>query len=715
MCIADQSFSELSEILRFYLDEDKFGLVREAYLFAKDAHEGQYRKSGEPYIVHPVAVAVILANMKMDYHILMAALLHDVIEDTEVTYQLLADRFGSTIANLVDGVSKLTQIKFRTRAEAQAENFQKMTLAMAKDPQVILLKLADRLHNMRTLGSLNFEKRSRIATETLDIYAPIARRLGINSIRTELEDLGFATLYPMRARLIKKAVEERRHNRKEIVSEIKFSLEEKMQERGLKGVVLVRERHLNSIYQKMKKMSFQEVMDIYAFRVVVESEDDCYRSLGVAHSLYRPRIELFKDYIATPKENGYQSLHTTLIGMHRVYIEIQILTADMEAHANNGIASRWVYDTRMSETPTHNQSGVDRWLDGLMQINKFTGNSLEFIEHVKTDLKVNRGEVRVFTPNSEAIELPAGATAVDFAYAIHTDVGNACVACRVDKTLYPLSSPLPNGVVLEIITASGARPSPAWLDFVVTGRAKSSIRHFLRHQKQAESVELGRKLLKRSLKSFDKKLSKISEKQRERVARHNQSSCFEELLEEIGLGNRMPFIIARQLLSDELRAADDTADIDKDARTSALTIDGTGGLVNIFAKCCKPIPGDPIVGIMDSGKGMVIHSETCDQVVRSGSQKQQLVYLKWKKEDITNEFAVALRVVLEWRRGIIAELAGAVAMADSSVEKISVKERGAKLSFVNLIVHVQGRIHLARVMKRIRNMRAVTSITRIRN
>ncbi|PID44126.1 MAG: bifunctional GTP diphosphokinase/guanosine-3',5'-bis(diphosphate) 3'-diphosphatase [Proteobacteria bacterium] len=709
--MADQAFSDLSKTLRSYLGEDKIGLISDAYVLAKKAHEGQYRRSGDPYITHPVAVAKILADMGMDYQSIMAAILHDVIEDTEVTYETLASHFGETVADLVDGVSKLTQIEFRTRAEAQAENFQKMTLAMAKDIRVILVKLADRLHNMRTLGPLNFEKRSRIATETLDIYAPIANRLGINAIRVELEDLGFSTLHPMRAKYIKKAVEKLRGNHREIISEIQASIEKKMQERGLKGVILGREKHLNSIYQKMKSKnkSFHEVMDVYAFRVIAESEDDCYRILGAVHSLYKPLPGRFKDYIAMPKANGYQSLHTTLFGMH-VNIEIQIRTSDMEDLANNGIASHWIYKTHSSDALSANQMRVDRWVKGLMQIKEHTGDSLEFIEHVKTDLF--KDEVYVFTPKGKIMELPAGATAVDFAYAIHTDVGNSCVACRVNKNLYPLSSPLASGQTLEIITAPGARPDPAWLGFVVTGRAKSGIRHFLKQQKQSESVELGEKLLKRSLKSFNKKLSKISEKQRARVAKHNQASSFEGLLAEIGLGNRMAFIIARQLVSDEAKSSGGGALVDQNSR--ALTIKGAEGLVLNFAKCCKPIPGDPIVGLMDSGKGMIIHLETCDRVARSGSLEEQLIYLKWAK-DIADEFSVALRVELERQRGIIADLANAVAMADGNIEKINVEEQSAKLSVISLIIHVHGRKHLAKVMKRIRSMRAVTNITRVRN
>jgi RelA/SpoT family (p)ppGpp synthetase len=706
-------FDGLRSQIITYLDEEKVDLIEQAFLLARKAHEGQYRHSGDPYIVHPVAVARILANMGMDYQSLMAALLHDVIEDTEYGWKDLSDRFGDTVANLVEGVSKLTQIEFRTKAEAQAENFQKMALAMSKDIRVVLVKLADRLHNMRTLGPLTYEKRRRVAAETLDIYAPIANRLGINTIRVELEDLGFAALHPMRAKYIRKAVEKLRGNHKEIISEIKRRLESTLEQRGLPGTIIGREKHLNSIYQKMKdkRKSFHEIMDVYAFRIITDTEDNCYRILGAAHSLYKPLPGRFKDYIAMPKANGYQSLHTTLFGMH-VNIEIQIRTNDMEEIANNGVASHWMYKNRSSTAISANQLRVDKWVKGLMQMREHAGDSLEFIEHVKIDLF--KDEVYVFTPKGRILELPAGATAVDFAYAIHTDIGNACVACRINRNLSSLSAPLVSGQTVEVITGPGAKPSPAWLDFVVTGRAKSGIRHFLNHQKQSESVDLGKMLIKRSLKSFGKKLSEISQEQRDRVASHNQVANFEALLEQIGLGNRMAFIVARQLVPDEGgNAQQQEISLTNDGRPS-ITIQGTEGLVLTFAHCCKPIPGDHILGVMDQGKGMVIHSESCSKIPSKIADSMRCVYLNWAK-DITDEFSVELKVELERQRGIIAELAGAVTMADGNIERIGVEEQNAKLSVISLTIHVQGRQHLARVMKRIKSLRAVTSISRVRH
>ena len=707
-----------TEGLKEYLDDQAVNLVRQAYICAEKAHEGQFRRSGEPYIIHPLAVAKILAGLRMDPQTLMAALLHDVIEDTDVAKEELAAQFGDVVAELVDGVSKLTQIEFKSKAEAQAENFRKMTLAMAKDIRVILVKLADRLHNMRTLGPLHPEKRRRIATETLDIYAPIANRLGINSIRIELEDLGFAALYPMRAKYIRKAVQNLRGNHQEIIGEIKHRLEEKLSERELEGVIIGREKHLNSIYQKMKykHKSFHEIMDVYAFRIVTDSEDSCYRILGAVHSLYKPLPGRFKDYISMPKANGYQSLHTTLFGMH-VNIEIQIRTTEMEALANNGIAAHWLYKSSSPDVAAASQIRVDRWVKGLMEMRERADDSMEFIEDVKIDLFPD--EIYVFTPKGKILELPAGATPVDFAYSIHTDVGNACVACRVNKVLSPLSAPLQSGQTIEVVTAPGAKPSMSWLSFVVTGKAKSGIRHFLKEQKQSESSELGRLLLKKSLNSFGKALSDIPEEQIKRVVKHNKVSSFDDILEEIGLGSRMSYIVARQLVP--LEGDQTELEISQpDTSGDVLTIKGAEGLLVSYAHCCKPIPGDPIVGVMGSGSGMTIHAESCDKLSSKGREQQDgkeqggWVALDWAK-DITDEFSVELKVGLERHRGIIAEIASAVTIADGNIEKINVEEQNAQLSVISLVVHVQGRRHLARLMRRIRNMKAVISISRVKN
>ncbi len=703
------NFDNLAERLQTYLEPDKIELVRRAYEVAKEAHEGQYRRSGEPYIVHPVAVAIILAGLHMDHETLMAALLHDVIEDTPTTKEELAADFGDAVAELVDGVSKLTQIEFKSKAEAQARNFQKMTLAMAKDIRVILVKLADRLHNMRTLGPLNPEKRRRIATETLDIYAPIAHRLGINSIRVELEDLGFTALHPMRAKYIRKAVKKLRGNHDEILQDIRTRLEESLQEREVEGQIIGREKHLNSIYKKMKykHKSFHEIMDVYAFRIITENEDDCYRVLGAVHSLYKPLPYRFKDYIAVPKVNGYQSLHTTLFGMH-VNIEIQIRTKEMEELANYGIAAHWQYKDA-SSIALANQQRIDKWLSNLKEMRKQAGDSMEFIEHVKIDLFPD--EIYVFTPKGSILELPAGATPIDFAYAIHTDIGNACVACRVNKKLASLSEPLSSGQTVEIITAPGAKPSRAWLNIVVTGKAKSSIRHYLKQQQQAESYELGRQLLEKSLAGINKSWDDINEEQINRVLKHNQLENLDALLRSIGLGMRMPYIVARQLVSEEGQVVDEQ-DLDSDLNQQVM-IKGTEGMNVSFAHCCYPIPGDPIIGFPEGDQGLVIHSEGCSKAMKLAKDRAR-IHLSWVK-DITDEFVVELRVELERQRGIIAELATAITRAEANVERIGVEEQNARMSVVSVVLHVQGRRHLARVMRRIRSIRAVLRLNRIIN
>ena len=705
------TIDSLAQSLSSYLDEQQVKLVKRAYYYAEQAHEGQSRRSGEPYITHPLAVAAILADMRMDHQCLAAALLHDVIEDTGIPKEALSQQFGEAISELVDGVSKLTQIEFRSKAEAQAENFQKMALAMSRDIRVILVKLADRLHNMRTLGPLNPEKRRRIANETLDIYAPIANRLGINSIRVELEDLGFSALHPMRARNIEGALRRLRGDHESLIQEIKERIQSKLDEMGIQSRILGREKHLNSIYQKMKtkRRSFHEIMDVYAFRIITDSVDNCYRILGAMHALYKPVPGRFKDYIALPKANGYQSLHTTLFGRH-LNIEVQIRTEDMDRLANSGIAAHWIYKSQESELADRQKVRVQKWLQALMELREQAVDSQEFIEHVKVDLFPD--EIYVFTPKGRILELPADSTPIDFAYAIHTDIGNACVACRINKNLASLSQPLKSGQTVEIITAPNGKPNPAWLNFVVTSKAKSGIRHYLKHQRQTESRELGRMLLKKSLNSFNRTLEQIPPEQIERVVQHNQVASFDMLLEEIGLGTRMAYIVARQLIPDDESNAP-TVEMHAPATKPSVTIKGTEGLVVTFAHCCRPIPGDPIVGMIDSGSGMVIHSESCDKIAQYRTDPNRCIHLNWAK-DITDEFSVELRVELERQRGVIAELASAVTLADGSIEKISVEEQNARLSIITMVINVQGRKHLARVMRRIRNMKVVTNIQRVR-
>ncbi|WP_332820739.1 RelA/SpoT family protein, partial [Pseudomonas sp.] len=592
-----------------------------------------------------------------------------------------------------------------TKAEAQAENFQKMAMAMARDIRVILVKLADRLHNMRTLEVLSGEKRRRIAKETLEIYAPIANRLGMHSMRVEFEDLGFKAMHPMRSERIRAAVRRARGNRKEIVNKIEESLTHCLAREGLEGEVLGREKHIYGIYQKMrgKRKAFNEIMDVYAFRIIVDKVDTCYRVLGAVHNLYKPLPGRFKDYIAIPKANGYQSLHTTLFGMHGVPIEIQIRTREMEEMANNGIAAHWLYKSNEVDQPKGTHARARQWVKGVLEMQQRAGNSLEFIESVKIDLFPD--EVYVFTPKGRIMELPKGSTAVDFAYAVHTDVGNTCIACRINRRLAPLSQALESGSTVEIVSAPGARPNPAWLNFVVTGKARTHIRHALKLQRRSESISLGERLLNKVLAGFDSHLDKLLPERVQAVLGEYRLEVVEDLLEDIGLGNRMAFVVARRLLAndgEQLPSAE-----------GPLAIRGTEGLVLSYAKCCTPIPGDPIVGHLSAGKGMVVHLDSCRNIGEIRHNPEKCIQLSWAK-DVVGEFNVELRIELEHQRGLIALLAGSVNAADGNIEKISMDERDGRISVVQLVVSVHDRVHLARVIKKLRALKGVMRITRVK-
>lgn len=597
-------FDSLKEVAIEYLPEPQLEALRQAFLVARDAHEGQTRSTGEPYIIHPVAVARILAEMRLDIETLMAALLHDVIEDTEVTKEDLASRFGDTVAELVDGVSKLDKLKFRDRKEAQAENFRKMIMAMAHDIRVILIKLADRTHNMRTLGALRPDKRRRIARETLEIFSPLAHRLGIHNIKSELEELGFEALYPNRYRVLKQVVAAARGNRKEMINKIHAEIEGRLSDAGINATVLGREKNLYSIYNKMKnkEQRFHSIMDIYAFRVLVSDLDTCYRVLGQVHNLYKPRPSRMKDYIAIPKANGYQSLHTSLVGPHGVPVEVQIRTEDMDQMADKGVAAHWTYKDGESSGTTA-QVKAQRWMQSLLELQQSAGSSFEFIENVKSDLFPD--EIYVFTPKGRIVELPVGATAVDFAYAVHTDVGNACVGSRVDRQPYPLSKPLKNGQTIEIISAPGARPNAAWLNYVVTSRARTKIRQVLKTMRRDESITLGRRLLNHALGGAS--LDSIASENITKVLTDLKLNSIEDLLAEIGLGEVMSVVIARRFLGN----ADELTPKENDRR---LPIQGADGILLTFANCCHPIHGDPIIAHVSPGKGLVIHREECANV-----------------------------------------------------------------------------------------------------
>jgi RelA/SpoT family (p)ppGpp synthetase len=696
---------DLTERLQAYLGPEAVAEVERAFHYAKAAHDGQMRKTGHPYITHPTAVAHILAGMRMDPQTLMAALLHDVIEDTGVGKKTLAAEFGADVAELVDGVSKLTTI-FKSRAEAQAENFQKMARAMARDIRVILVKLADRLHNMRTLGALAWEKKQRIARETLDYYAPIASRLGMNELRMEFEDLAFQALYPMRAERIGRAVQAARGHRKALMEELATALEKCLASEGIEARVLGREKHLYSIYQKMrlKQKAFADIMDVFGFRIIVDRPDTCYRVLGAVHGLYKPLAGRFKDYIAIPKANGYQSLHTTLFGMHGVPIEIQIRTQQMEAVASNGIAGHWLYK---SDENSPSQARAREWVKGLLELQQRAGNSLEFIENLKIDLFPD--EVYVFTPKGRILELPQRASPVDFAYAVHTDIGNTCVACRVDRRLAPLSVQLQSGQTVEIITSEEARPNPDWLSFVVTGKARSSIRHALKHQKVAESRTLGRRLLNRSLANADTNLSALPSQRISDVLDELGFDTLDDLLEDIGLGNRMAYVVAQHLTQAGNAEAPLTVE-----HGGPLAIRGTEGLVVAYGKCCYPLPGEPIVGHLSSGRGLVVHLEVCRNLAELRDRNEAIIPVRWAAE-VDGEYSVELRVEVEARKGVIAELAAEITDADANIEKINIAERNAHLSTVMIALLVQDRVHLARIMRRLRRLTPVIGLARTRN
>jgi RelA/SpoT family (p)ppGpp synthetase len=704
-----QTIDALNSTLQSYLNPEQSNHVKRAYYFAEQAHFGQLRRSGEPYVTHPLAVAGILADMHMDHQSLIAAMLHDVIEDTGIEKSAIGEQFGPSVAELVDGVSKLTQMEFGSLEEKQAENFQKMALAMARDIRVILVKLADRLHNMRTLGVLHTSKARRIARETLEIYAPIAMRLGMNTVRMEFEDLGFSALYPMRARRIDAALRNARGHRKELVDKIRYQVETTLEQEGHEVAVVGREKHLYSIYKKMKskRKSFSEIMDIYAFRIIVDSVDTCYRVLGCIHSLYKPVPGEFKDYIAIPKANGYQSLHTVLMGMHGVPIEIQIRTREMEEMANNGIAAHWLYKSD-GQSGNGSHARAREWVQGLLEMQQRAGNSLEFIESVKIDLFPD--EIYVFTPKGRIMELPRGATAVDFAYAVHTDVGNRCVACRINRRLAPLSEPLQSGHTVEILTAQGASPNPSWFNYAVTAKARTNIRHFLKHQTREDSVALGRRLLDRGLAGFDSSLELIPEDELQEYLLRNHYDHLDDLLDEIARGNRLPTITAQQMLGE---LGTDQLEPER-GKALPVAIRGTEGFMLSYAKCCHPIPGDPIEGYLSSEKGVVVHRERCNNLGDLRENSERLVALRWD-EKVEGEYAVELRIEVENRRGMIAVLATRINAMGVNIEKISTEDKDYQFTYVDLEMMVHNRVHLARIMKRLRTTNHVRKVTRVKN
>ena len=699
--------SDLCAELEQYLDSAQIAEVYRAYLFGAQAHEGQKRVSGEPYIFHPIAVARIMCEMRMDSKSIIAALLHDVIEDTPTLKEQLAENFGDEVAELVDGVSKLTHLDFISKAEQQAENFRKMMLAMAKDIRVILIKLADRLHNMRTLDSMRPEKRRRIAHETMDIYAPIANRLGIYTMRHELLDLSIKNAYPMRYRALNNACEQVVGHRKEIFQTIEMAIKDRLKAVDIKARVKHRRKNIHSIYHKMKekKLNFKELTDVLGVRIMTSSVDDCYRVLGVMHNLYKPIPGKFKDYMAIPKANGYQSLHTSLFGPHGIPIEIQIRTRDMERFANTGIAAHWLYKNGEESSSETAQTRALEWLKGLLEMQQNAGSSLEFLENVKVDLFPD--EIYVFTPGGEIKKLPRGATVVDFAYAVHTDIGNTCVAARIDRRMSPLSSKLFNGQLIEIITSSQSRPHPSWLNYVVTGKARTNIRHFLKSLQDAEAESLGKRLLQQSLNQIHGKEYIAEEHQIESVLEKYQLENYESLLTEIGLGNRTASLVAKALIDDHNQNADEVA---FDDAGKPLPIRGTEGMVISYAKCCHPVPGDPILAHFSQGRGLVVHRHSCKNMHdRQHEKRKQDV--QWS-EHIDGEFQASIRIEVVNQRGALARLASTISDMSSNIEQVNQSEKDGLVSATNFILTVRDRIHLARIIKKLRHLPIVNKIQR---
>ena len=711
--LQDELVQRLRTTLSGYLDQNQINDCIRAYEFGADAHAGQFRKSGEAYICHPVSVAITLAEMRMDPSGIMAAILHDVIEDTPITKKELAHQFSTEVAELVDGVTKLTKIdgKSQPRAEAQAENVRKMFLAMGKDLRVILVKLADRLHNMQTLGVMSAEKKRRIARETLDIYAPIANRLGMSKIRHKLEELSFEAMYPMRYAVLTNAIKKTRGNRSKIVATIESTIKNRLEQASLHYEVSGREKNVYSIYQKMfqKKLSLSAIFDLYAFRIFCDNIDTCYRALGVIHNLYKPIPGRFKDYIALPKANGYQSLHTIVIGPYGLPIEIQIRTHEMHRMAESGIAAHWLYKSEDDKTEKF-QAQANEWLRDLLEIQKTAGDSLEFIDNLKIDLFPE--EVFVFTPKGGIIKVPRGATIIDFAYAVHTDIGNACVSARIDKQLVPLQTKLENGMTVEIITASWARPNALWLNYVTTVKARSSIRNHLKNFKQQEAISLGRRLLEKELHTLNINLESIEESRIQALLKAIALQSFDELLEDIGLGNKMPFLIAKRLTQVDINA-NTKLDNHHNTEQSPLIIKGTEGMVITLAKCCRPIPGDLIIGYFNPGKGIVIHHHECRN--RSVISKHHTNWLdvEWCKE-VSSDFPTELRIEILNQRGSLATITATISESGSNIENVTVVDQDDRVCVDLITLTVKDRTHLAKIIRRLKELPIVLKIIRVK-
>ena len=696
--------SLLGELLRDvedYLEPNEVGVIQRACAFGAQVHAGQQRHSGGPYIDHPLAVAAILANMRLDSHSVTAAILHDVIEDTPVVLDELANEFGHDIAQLVDGVSKIGRIEFDSREHAEAENFRKMLLAMSKDIRVILIKLADRLHNMRTLDSLSHDRRKRISQQTLDIYAPIANRLGMHVWTRELEDLSFRQLYPKRYNAIRKELDKRRGNHTKIIESTRRKISTELKAVGIESTVVGREKNIYSVYRKMqaRRVPMSEMRDIFAIRVIVGTADQCYRVLGVIHNLYKPVPGKFKDYIAIPKANGYQSLHTLLFGTFGQSLEVQIRTNDMHRVSESGVASHGHYKSgnKRGETPPLAHS----WLMDLLEVQASAGNPGEFLEHLKTDLFPD--EIYVFTPQGDIKKLPKGATALDFAYAVHSDVGNQCVGAKIEHELAPLHQTLSNGNHVEILTARSARPTPLWLNYVVTGKARAAIGIYLKNQHESDAIRLGRQLLERALKAVGL-TTRLKTQQKVQLLGQLGRDDWNELLADIGAGRRLPMMVARQLLPEGRT-------LEKSDSAAPLPIKGVEGMSISYGRCCRPIPGDRILGLFSTGRGIVIHNAACPNVIEQGKRTDNWFSVEWAA-DVKGNFAADVRLEVLNRPGVLAQLAAVVAEEDSNINRVAVVARDDRNSAIRFTIEVRNRQHLARIIRRLRARRSVIRVTR---
>ena len=696
----------LLEEVATYLKPQDVEHIREAIEFSRIAHQNQTRQSGDPYVTHPISVARILTPLHLDVQAVIAALLHDVVEDTEISIGQVAKKFGKPVAELVEGLSKLERFQFETREDAQAENFRKMLLAMARDVRVILIKLADRLHNMRTLESMPHEKRERIARETMEIYAPIANRLGLHDIHHELEDLSFKHLHPNRYAVLSKALKVARGNRREVVGKILDGIRQQLAKHHIQADVTGREKNIYSIYKKMqsKSLAFAEVLDIYGFRVLVDDFASCYVALGVLHGLYKPIPGKFKDYIAIPKVNGYQSLHTTLFGPFGTPIEIQIRTHEMHKIADAGVASHWLYKSG-HESINDLHKKTHQWLHDLLESLSQSSDSSEFLEHLKVDLFPD--EVYVFTPKGKILSLPRGATAVDFAYSVHTDIGNRCIAVKVNHELAPLRTELRNGDRVEVITAPNAKPNPAWLGYVATSKARSHIRHFLKSMQSGESAQLGERLLNQALHTLGIKPQDMGDAHWGKLLRETGIKTKQDILADIGLGRRLNMVVARQLASVSETASSDSA------TGPVITIYGTEGMAVQFAKCCSPIPGDPIIGVIKSGQGLVVHTHDCPTLRHGHGNNEQWLDVAWDK-NINRLFEVSIKLLVANQRGVLAKVAAAIAEAESNIENVNFANEG-EYTALHFTLEVNNRLHLANIMRGLRKIPEVVRIIRMTN